>query len=233
MAINVGEVIKYSDLVELVLTSIRNRCQNIDYLRDIPSTLIDSSYTINGNVDTTLTNEGLGAQVYVNNIILRDGAISSKATINRDTDKTLFDVVPLNTVRSQLNDFLRNRGVAQPKETIMTQRGMLNFFVNAASFVKTKVVMVGNDLTADTAIVYVPGNEVTTTDSNLDNVNKTETELSKETVVGMIDALARTTNYKQIYYNLTVNCCSSSSSSSSSSCSSSSSSSIFIAYLMI
>jgi hypothetical protein len=237
MAINVGEVITYSDLVKLVLDSIQNRCQNIDYLRDIPSTLVNSSYTINGRVDTTLTNDGLGAQVYVNNIILQDGAVSYKVEVSKTNNPITIDKVPvpLNTVRTQLNEFLESRGIAQPKETIMTQRGILNFFVNVASFVKTKVVMFGNDLTADTAVVYVPDNkdipDFPRNNSNLGDVEPSK--LSKENVSDMIEALARITNYQQIYYDLTVNCCSSSSSSSSSSCSSSSSSSIFIAYLMI
>lgn len=233
MAINVGEVITYSDLVDLVLTSIEKRCQNIGYLKNIPSSLINASYKINGNVTTTITDHGLGAQTYVDNRIWQSGAVSYDVKINKDNDP--FRVVSLDTIRTQLSDFLSNRGIAQPKETVMTQRGILNFFINVASFVKTKVVTVGNDLTQDTAVVYVSSNntieDFPRNNSNLGDIKPTE--LSKENVADMIGALARITNYQQIYYDLTVNCCSSSSSSSSSSCSSSSSSSIFIAYLMI
>ena len=233
MTIKVGDVITYSDLVELVLTSIEKRCQNIGELKNIPKTLTDESYTINGNVTTSLTNNGLGAQVYVNHLRLQDGAVSYNVKINKNNYP--IKVVQPDTVRNQLNEFLESRGIAQPKETVMTQRGILNFFVNVASFVKTKVVMVGNDLTQDTAVVYVPTNDTIEDfpkfNSNLGDVKPTE--LSTQNVKDMINALARITNYHQMHYDLTVNCCSSSSSSSSSSCSSSSSSSIFIAYLMI
>ena len=232
MTIKVGEVITYSDLVDLVLTSIKNRCQNVGELKGISSTLTNTSYTINGNVTTTLTNKGLGARVFYNHIYYQSGAVSYKVSIGGNNP---IKVVQLATIRNQLNEFLSNRGIAQPKETIMTQRGILNFFINVASFVKTKVVMVGNDLTQDTAVVYVEGNNTITdfprNNSNLGDIEPSK--LSKENVEDMIEALARITNYHQMHYELTVNCCSSSSSSSSSSCSSSSSSSIFIAYLMI
>ena len=182
MAIDVGQVITYSDLVDLVLTSIKNRCQNIDKLNNIPSTLNGESKTINGSVTTTYTDNNYHGRGTDKRVAL-SGAISSVATVEGTNPIT---VVAFDTVKNELNSFLSNRGIALPKETVMTQRGILNFFVNVASFVKTKVVTVGNDLTSETAVVYVSTNKdipnFPTINSNLGNVNQTELSDRKSVV---------------------------------------------------
>ena len=199
MSIEQGRLIEYGDLIKLVLSSIKNRCKNIGNLDNIPSMLKSgASETISGNVTTTYTNNGYhkGTDHRVN----QDGAFKSTATISGSNP---IAVVSESTIEAELNEFLSARGISLPKETVMTQRGILNFFVNVASFVKTKVVLVGNDLTTDTAVVYVSANKdipnFPTINTNLDSVN--QNDLSKKTIKEMVDSLSRITNYHQLYYN--------------------------------
>ena len=228
MAITTGSVITYQDLVNLVLSTIKSRCQNIGNINSISGYLKSgASASRTSSVTTTGTSDGKGTGFTPSTVTTRARASLSSTPVTVVTEQTITD---------QFNAFMSERGIANKANTVMTLRGILNFLANAAAFIKTKVVVVGNDYNADTAVVYVANNtsfpSITSDTSNITQDAFLTTNLNE-----MIAALNNTQGYYQCYYNFSVSCCSSSSSSCSSSCSSSSSSSssssFFIGYMKL
>ena len=229
MAVAVGQIIVYQDLVNLVINTILSQCQNIDsWKSSVPAQLRGTySRTITGTTTTQVSWDGKGAQT-------QPQTVTTRATIR--TSDSALQLVSSNTVRSQFNSFMSSRGIASKAGTIMTLRGILNFIVNAAAFIKCKVITVGSSDTTTVCVFYNQNDNsygsVTAESSGVDNDT-----WYRNTVSDMLNSLNNTSRFHAAQYSIAVSCCSSSSSSCSSSCSSSSSSSssssVFIAYMKI
>ena len=135
MAVAVGQIIVYQDLVDLVINTILSVCQNVDsWDSSVPSQLRGNySRTITGTVYTDVSWDGSGSQP-------QSQAVTTRATIT--TSDSALQLVSSNTIRSQFNSFMASRGISSKAGTIMTLRGILNFIVNAAAFIKCKVITV-------------------------------------------------------------------------------------------
>lgn len=231
MPIQSGSIITYKDLTDLVLSTIKSRCANIGNTNSISSWLKPGASTTKySSVTTQGTTDGMPA----GNPGFKPSTVSTSATFS--ISSTPVSSVSEEIITYQFNAFMADRGLANRANTAMTLRGILNFIANAAAFIKTKVIVVGNDYTKDTAVIYAPDN------TNFPSVSTDLSSTSQDQFMltnldEMINALNNVQGYYQCYYNFSVSCCSSSSSSCSSSCSSSSSSSssssVFIAYMKI
>lgn len=229
MAIEVGQIIVYDDLVKVVIETILSSAQNIDYWKNVPSQFRSGySRTVKGTVTVTPYNDN------------RHGSYHPPVTYNTSAVLKMNDnycqLVSQAQVRQQFEEFLAERGLTFKKGTIMTLRGILNFIVNAAAFIKGRLVLVGMSDTSTVCVMYdVNGTGYPTVTA--EHTDMTEDAYYSTEMQDFLNALNNISRLRLLKYNIAVNCCSSSSSSSSSSCSSSSSSSssssVFIAYMKI
>ena len=229
MAIEVGQIIVYDDLVKVVMDTILASAQNIDTWKNVPDQF-KAGYkrSINSTLTVTPYND------------YRHGSYHAPVNYPIITTLTMNDnycqLVSQSVVREQFEEFLAERGLTFKKGTIMTLRGILNFIVNAAAFIRGRLVLVGMSDTPTVCVMYdrtgVGYSSVTE-----ESVAMTEDVYYSTEMQDFLTALNTTARLRILKYNIAVSCCSSSSSSSSSSCSSSSSSSssssVFIAYMKI
>ncbi len=221
MSIAQGQTIVYQDLVNAVLNLITTKCQNIGYgsANSIPYALKKGAkYSVSGGT-ATVPERGERDPQYIN--------YATNASFT-NSNSPLVEVTA-STVANEFNSFLITYGVARKANSLMTTKGILHFIACASVFIKTKVVVLTNDYTTDSAVVYVPSNTAftgVTSESAL-----TEDELTKTNLKEMVYGLTNNLGYFQCYYTLGMSCCSSCSSSCSSSSSSSSSSCTYIAYI--
>jgi hypothetical protein len=241
MAITKGDQITYSDLILDVYNKIISNCKNIDHF--------------DSDVPVYMRNSTTGDDVYdftIKSAVLSKNTLSAMGKVK---DSAMV-VVPSSKVRQQLEEFLKNRGIASkgplfstnengevvttPGETI-TFKGMMNFYNNIASFLSKRLIVVGNSFNTTTCLFY---NHLSTDEigayptvsalnqgigenENLDfTSDQIETSMSQ-----MLNAINSTSKIWYPKTDIKYTCSSSSSSSSSSSCSSSSS--MFIAYMEI
>lgn len=205
MAVNTGSNIVYQDLVNMVLNTICNRCQNIDSIKSSVPAQLKNGYS------RTISSSTASATFRVNDSFLK--------------------AVPRSTVQSQFNSFMSSRGVSTKPMATISARGVVNFFAHAAAFAAARCVQVAGNDTASTAVFYNSGSvSYQNVSYNPSNVPDTDAQLSSN-INELVSALNNTQNFHTIVYSIQVNCCSCSSSSSS--CSSSSSSSMFIGYMRL
>ena len=229
MAIAVGQIIVYDDLVDVVIETILSSAQNVDYWKNVPAQF-RAGYS--RSISKTIT-----VYPYNDN---RHGSYHPPVNYTGRTTLTMNDnycqLVPQSIVREQFEQFLAERGLTFKKGTIMTLRGILNFIVNAASFIRSRLILVGMSDTSAVCVMY------SSASTSYSSVTSEYAEMSEDTYYSQemqdfLTALNNTSRLRILKYNIAVSCCSSSSSSSSSSCSSSSSSSssssVFIAYMKI
>lgn len=222
MSINSGSKITYQDLVNLVLNTIKSKCQNID--------------SISSNVPSQLRN-GYSRTIDGGTIQCQWGDRPSWATLSTvlRLNDSYLNVVSSSTVANQFNSFMISRGIATRSNTMMTLRGILNFMANAAAFIRAHMMVVsGND--TSTKILYYNQNNTSYPAVSSDGIDSSTLSDSFLTtnLNNMLDALNHADRFHSVVYNVSVNCSSSCSSSSSSSSSSScSSSSYFIGYMKL
>lgn len=229
MAIEVGQVIVYDDLVDVVIETILSSAQNVDSWKNVPDQMkAGYSRTVTGTMTVTPYNDHRHGSYHAP----KDYPTSATLTMNDN----YCQLVNQATVRQQFDEFLAERGLTWKKGTIMTLRGILNFIVNAAAFIRTRLILVGMSDTDTVCVIYDQNA------SNYPSVTDEHVELAEDAyylqeMQDFLTALNSTSRLRVLKYNIAVSCCSSSSSSSSSSCSSSSSSSssssVFIAYMKI
>ena len=236
MAISAGNICTYGELVQDALNRICSIAQNIDTFRDVPNEFRNGySWTMQHNFNTNVSWDGKGPQV---------GPSGTSAHMSWTLNNGLCVVVPRATVEQQFNEFMTQRGIAQKSNTLMSFKGILNFYANLSAFCCDRLFsLTGHRNTAE-VIFYdqsASGSDgfppVSTNDSN------TETTLDDLNVFAneLIENLNRPSRVLNAIYTTNLTCCSSSSSScssscsssSSSSCSSSSSSSFFIAFMKL
>lgn len=229
MAIEVGQIIVYDDLVDVVIETILSSAQNIDSWKNVPDQF-KAGYK--RSVNSTLTVTPYNDHRHGSYHAPVDYPISATLTMNDN----YCQLVSQAKVRSDFDAFLAERGLTFKKGTIMTLRGILNFIVNAAAFIRTRLILVGMSDTDTVCVIYDQNA------SNYPSVTDEHVELAEDAyylqeMQDFLTALNSTSRLRVLKYNIAVSCCSSSSSSSSSSCSSSSSSSssssVFIAYMKI
>lgn len=229
MAIAVGQVIVYDDLVDVVIETIISSAQNIDSWKNVPAQFkAGYSRTITKTITVTPYNDH------------RHGSYHPPVNYTGRTTLTMNDnycqLVTQAIVREQFAQFLAERGLTWKKGTIMTLRGILNFIVNAASFIRSRLILVGMSDTSTVCVMYNSGS-VSYSAVTDEYESMTEDAYYSQEMQDFLTALNNTSRLRVLKYNVAVSCCSSSSSSSSSSCSSSSSSSssssVFIAYMKI
>lgn len=242
MAITKGDQITYSDLILDVYNKIISNCKNIDkFASDVPV------YMKNSTSKEDVYDFTIKSAVLSNNTLSAMGKVKDLAMV----------VVPSSTVRQQLEEFLKNRGifskgtifstnengetvVTTPGETI-TFKGMMNFYNNIASFLSKRLIVVGNSFNTKTCLFY---NHLSTSEIGAyptvsalnqgvggnENLDFTPDQI-ETSMSQMLNAINSTSKIWYPKTDIKYTCSSSSSSSSSSSCSSSSS--MFIAYMEI
>lgn len=229
MAIAVGNIIVYDDLVNVVIETILASAQNIDTWKNVPAQF-KAGYS--RSITKTIT-----VYPYNDN---RHGTYHPPVNYTGRTTLTMNDgycqLVSQSVVREQFEQFLAERGLTFKKGTIMTLRGILNFIVNAAAFIRGRLMLVGMSDTSTVCVMY-DRNGMGYPSVTDEYVNVSEDTYYSTEMQDFLTALNNTARLRILKYNIAVSCCSSSSSSSSSSCSSSSSSSssssVFIAYMKI
>lgn len=216
--------ISMSELMSETLNKIQNICYNIEgTTKSFPGDLVNNA---------TIT-------------LYSKAAVSSGTVVVSSTiSDSLLATVPLNTVKTQLTNFLSERGITTKVGAIATSKSILNFFNNVAAFLSTKILVIigpaggkaivynNSDESIPTVSVIAKGTEVSSELQKQDSITVTDIQASLSELSG---AVSRYSNAKMI--NSTVNfvcsCSSSSCSCSSSSSSCSSSSSSYIVYMMV
>lgn len=212
MTIKTGQKIVYKDLIDDVYNKILSTCCNIGSFKNgIPSSMKNgSTYIISSNT--------VGSSTY-----------KVSATVNDD----VMVVVQKETVKTQLDQFLADRGIKSKENEVITFKGMMNFYNNIASFFAAKLILVETSFGNDGAFLFYNAKETNYTSVSaipMTDVDFTPTQI-ETSMSEMLKAINSTTKTWYPKTNITYTCSSSSSSSSSSSCSSSSS--MFIAYMEI
>lgn len=236
MAISAGNICTYGQLVQDALNRICNIAQNIDSFRNVPEEFQNGySKTEYHSFTTSVSWDGKGTQV---------NPTSTSASMKWTLNNNFCVVVPRATVEQQFNEFMTQRGIAQKSNTLMSFKGILNFYANLSAFCCGRLFSLTGQRNSAEVIFYdasAQGGDgfppVSTNDSNiettLDDLNVFASEL--------VENLNRPSRVLNAIYTTNLSCCSSSSSScssscsssSSSSCSSSSSSSFFIAFMKL
>lgn len=144
-----------------------------------------------------------------------------------------------NEIKTELNDFMKSRGLYSCSGYPVSYKFMLNFFNSVSSFLATKLVVIPNPNNLTKSYLYYVKSRVNF--ENLEDMslaaNSVKTiSYDKKYIFSMLSSISNSVrNLSHIHFpNMTLSFASSScsSSSSSSSCSSSSSS-LFIAYMNI
>lgn len=198
-----NEGIIYGNIINQFLQWMIDTCQNIDSYKNVPNEAM-ADYSIQQKASV---GNG-GANISIDN-------------------SSVIPVVPLSTVKNELNNFLSSRGMLNKDDYPITLKGALNLWNNLATFASTKVVVASGLYCPNPVIMY----KSTNTDflSNVIPDNQQEITVSDiyTDTEKMLEILKRYSKSHKFIYNISAFCCS----SSSSSCSSSSSSSHFIVYM--
>ena len=129
MAIAQNNEIRYQELIDFVLNLIKTKCSNVDNLApELPD-------AFKNGVKFVIASQYFPASG-------RMGAHTNYA-YGTVSDETL-NVVPLSTVRSQLEEFLSSRGILTKSREIVSYKSIMNFYNNVSSFLATKLIMVTN-----------------------------------------------------------------------------------------
>lgn len=225
--------IVYEDLVNEVLKFLKNLCSNIGTLNVRDNFKYNKEFVITDHSVTASGRRQAHTKTVTGKII--------------DSSNIFKEPVTEQTIKTQFNDFLSDRGIAIDKKKgkeIISMKSMMNFYANIATFITTKLVIVTNDFTPKSDregevsrksyVFYNPQN--TNYGSNISiqpDINFSNANV-KSFTEDLINAIRKTTHSYAVKTKLSFSSCSSSSSSSSSSCSSScssSSSSYFIAFM--
>ena len=232
--------ITYSTIINGLLSAIVGYCKNIGRNAELPPELTPGSVALERYFSRKKTNDAW-----------------AKVTVVTDDDEynNLISAVSYDTVKNQLNQFFKDRGISTKSDEVITFKGLMNFYANAASFVAARIILVGssfyNPLGNNTVInqsdmynanwsipLYKQANVTYYDYQDWDpsqNFNPLTQKYTYQNVVKDITnltcSMVNPYGVKYVKNNITFGCCSSSSSSSCSSCSSSSS--LFIAYMEI
>ena len=260
MAITYNETVTYQDLINDVIDKIKNLCINVDKNPSLPKELNPVGTPDDDDKEriisqfTRKTENDCWAKFTIeskNNSLLANTL--NKKVLSGANDK---DPAP-DTVKGQLNSFLKTKGITSKTDEVITFKGLMNFYVNAASFIASRIVLVGNSLYAPdgtegikftesesmkakwSVALYNNGNVTYSNSSDYWNKENNfaygkltyTSENIKTDIVNIIRSIANPTGVEYVKATITFGCCSSSSSSSCCSCSSSSS--LFIAYMEI
>jgi len=143
MALQTNYTCTYAELKEFALQQIRNKCKNIDTITEsinVNSTITKTIPT-NGNVGDGVAHlSGFGNAYYGG---ARGGGrrqYTMSFYIKLNSDSFLTTPVPFSTVESEFNNYMRDRGMEDREDTVLSFKAMLNFFQNVASFMHVKVV---------------------------------------------------------------------------------------------
>lgn len=236
-----SNIVTYQNLIDDVVEKIVNLCINVDKDPNLPNVIKPGYSWRLSQFTRKSTNDCWANAVIEGNTLLAD---------------TLNIRVSSDIVRSQFNSFLTSKGITNKNDEVITFKGLMNFYVNAASFVASRIVLVGNSMyapdvaegvafTAEDSLkadyakaLYNSGSVAYSNNSDWDKENNFKYGIQtysandiKNDVANIIRSIANPAGVEYAKATITFGCCSSSSSSSSSSCSSSSS--LFIAYMEI
>lgn len=236
-----SNIVTYQNLIDDVVEKIKNLCINVDKDPNLPDVIKPTHSWILSQFTRKSENDCWARATVEGNTLLTD-------TLNKRVTEA--------TVRSQFNSFLTSKGITNKNDEVITFKGLMNFYVNAASFVASRIVLVGNSMyapdiaegvafTAEDSLkanyakaLYNSGSVTYSNNSIWDKENNFKYGIQtysaddiKNDVANIIRSIANPAGVEYAKATITFGCCSSSSSSSSSSCSSSSS--LFIAYMEI
>jgi hypothetical protein len=204
----------YQTLIDSTLSTILSLVQNKDgYSSSVPAE-VKPGYSIT----TTIGRSGglvNGTPCYFT------------FTLSADTH---LNTVTTETITNEFNQFMTDRGIMAKASSVVTTRGLINFFNNIAAFCSVKLILVTGQNTASKVMFY---NQVENTYPVTSPTQENEL-VSATDFNSMLNALNSTINNATKLYiaRYTISSSSSSSSSScSSSCSSSSSSSSSSTYI--
>lgn len=196
----------YSELINYTVDKIKAQCCNID--RYVPPPALQYG----------------GTGVFYDNSSYAGG----QGRVTGYTECALQTTqVSRQQVYDKLVSFLQSRGIFAREGTIITSKGMLNYFNNAASFVNShvKLYVAGNNTSASFFILNGTGYNPVNLDYTQENITMPE---AQQNVTDLMRSIANVNNTFMVNMHLRfASCC-----CSSSSCSSSSSSA-FIAYMKI
>ena len=240
--------ITYKDLITNLVNAISGYCQNINKDAILPDAMNpEKEPRILKQFSRKKTNDCWAKGKPVDKL---DGGLSLIM---------LAKSVTSDTVKTQLNKFFDDRGISNKDDEVITFKGLMNFYVNAASFITSRILLIGNSFYADAKYsgsvfgekemidsswaipLYDSSDDVVyqnyvekkwDRDENFDPVTPKYTNQNiKDDVSLLVNSMINRIGIKFVKTNITFGCCSSSSSSCCSSCSSSSS--MFIAYMEI
>lgn len=226
MTIATGQVITYQDLIDRTLAAIKEMCCNVDALSVYVPAQLRNGYaaTVASNSTYLAAYDGR-----YENLAQTPISISLTETVR---PHSYLNVVSSSTVRSQLIEFLTNRGIASKASTVITLRGLLNYISNVSSFINAKCIYVVSSRASTGVVAYnqSANSYIGLITDNNEPIDQYVINDFNGLVQSLSGAISRVYN---VSYQLSMTCCSSCSSSCSSSSSSSSSSSFFIAYMNI
>ena len=225
MAIKPGELITYGDLVDHFANWIQNEANLInvantddEYNQKVPR---EWRRGYSRTVDTDRSGAKEPAPI---------NKVGATITI---VDNSIIDRVTPAKVMEEFDRFMTNRGlsVSQKRDTLITTRGIINFWNNVAAFCSTNIVLVSSNENTTVRRMY----KSNTSWPAVPNVGDSELIIASDVTTmlsNLEEVVNRTSKLHQIIYDIAAFSSSSSSSSCSCSCSSSSSS-MYIAYMNI
>lgn len=157
MTIAQNNIITYNDLLTESIKKITSICSNIgnDYKDNVPDLLK------NGTSDVVLkqfpissASQGEGYKSQCNGWVITEHTSTIKATV----EDPALNLVPIPTVKTQLEEFLSSRGVKIQSDETITFKNMMAFYNNLASFLSSKLIYVTSLYTKSVCVFYNPNN---------------------------------------------------------------------------
>lgn len=227
MAIKPGETITYGDLVQHFFNWIQNDANLLNvaetqeaYVSQVP---IEWRTDFEKRFDTERTSSKDSGY---NDPVVKVGAVMTA------NSSTVLPRVSINDVRKDFNTFMHNRGMDAKTDTLISTRGIINFWNNVATFCAYNIVIVSSNERPVPSRMYKK-NQSWPTQVNVDDSELIVAEDVTKMLANLEEVVNRTARMHQVVYDIAAFSSSSSSSSSSCSSSCSSSSSIYIAYMNI
>lgn len=157
MTITQNNMITYEDLLTESIKKIQSVCSNIgdSYNDDVPALLRNgTSDLVIKEFPITENSQGEVYKSACNGWVISNHTSNIKATV----EDTMLNLVPISTIKRQLEEFLSSRGVKTQSNETITFKNMMAFYNNLASFLSSKLVYVTSLYTTSVCVFYNPNN---------------------------------------------------------------------------
>ena len=206
--------ITFQDVINKYITWLTTTCQNIDSYSDTVPDSAKPGYSYDYKKITTASTKAGGG-----------------INISLSTQNSIA-VTDLDTINTQLSNFLSSRGILAKQTQKLTSKSLMNLWNQLAIFSATKIAVVV-PWDSNEKFWFYDASKTTFSSVSFKEGESIDTS-SVSDMITAIDSLAKNLTLTQLKYSITaVSCCSCSSSTSSSSSTSCSSSSLFIGYIKL